>query len=351
MTKEVKKKAVSQPAPKKAVVQPTKEDIENRRRLDELNKLRITTQTQLQPVRPIISVDNVPIFELGDLGAVKAKQKAGKTTMLKVMVSALLKGKTFRLKSEIKEAKVLWIDSEQKQADVKQIINDVKQMTGLDDTYIDRHLKLYTVRTQSPKTLLEDTELLISTYRPTIVIIDGLVDYIGNFNDESQSHVLINELIRMSDIYQCAIINVLHENKSNDDHNMRGHLGTMLAQKAGTVLQCKKDGNGVITVSCSDSRHRAMPDWKIMYDIYGNIVSADVNQLTPAQQERQRRIDIIKNLIQENSGEILRTELNKKLQQALGLSRTTVANLLTELTKTTLVETNGKIKVQPELVF
>ena len=92
------RKAVSQPAQKKAVVQPTKKSVEINRRVAELNKLRITTETEIPPSQPVISVDNVPIFEMGDIGAVKAKPKAGKTTMLKTMVAALLKGVQFRLK-------------------------------------------------------------------------------------------------------------------------------------------------------------------------------------------------------------------------------------------------------------
>lgn len=55
---------------------------------------------------------------------------------------------------------------------------------------------------------------------------------------------------------------------------MRGHLGTMLQQKAGTVLECRKL-DAVITVSCSDARHEEMPAWSIMFDDSGRIVDAD----------------------------------------------------------------------------
>ena len=349
MSMSSKKKAICQPAQNKAVVQPTKKSIESKRRIDDLNKLRITTETEIPPTKAVISVDDVPFFEMGDIGAVKAKAKAGKTTMLKVIVAALLKKTMFRLKSELKEPKVLWIDTEQKQEDVKQILNDVKQLTGMDNRYIDSHLKLYSVRTLSYKTMLEDTELLISTYRPDVVIVDGLVDFVESFNDEAQSHILINSLIKMSDDYKCAIINVLHENKSSEDHNMRGHLGTILSQKAGTVLQCKKDNNDVITVSCSDSRHRAMPDWKIRYDEYGNIIDAEGKQLTRSQLEKQRRIGIMMNIIQENGGEITRQELTSKLIESFGLNRSTVSNFITEQLKSKLCMVDDMVKIQPEL--
>lgn len=328
---------------------PTKESVERNERLEELNQLRITTKTVLPPEKATISLDGVPFFELGDIGAVKAKQKAGKTTMLKALVAAWMNGENFRLKSEIDAAKVLLLDTEQKADDVKKIIDDVKQMSGVDDAYIDSHLKLFCMRKLSCKTLMEDTKLLVYTYHPQVVIIDGLVDFIESFNDETLSHQLINELIILSDNCNCAIITVLHENKGGDDHNMRGHLGTMLAQKASTVLQCSKDSNDIITVSCSDSRHVAMPTWKIKYDEFGHIVSADGPQVTPAQEEAARRVNIIKNIIRDEGGSITRKDLSMKLQTELKLTRTRVANIITEQLKSTICEVEGKIQIQPEL--
>ncbi len=344
-----KKQAGMKPVQELTVVVPTKEMVEQNIRLEELNKLRITTKTVLPPEKAAISIDGIPFFEIGDVGAVKAKQKAGKTTMLKALVAAWMKGELFRLKSELEEARVLWLDTEQKGHDVKRIIDDVKHLSGQDDDYIDRHLKLYTVRTLSHKTLMDDTKLLVSKYRPLVLIIDGLVDLIESFNDEALSHQLINELVMMSDNYECAIIAVLHENKSDADHNMRGHLGTMLAQKAGTVVQCAKDGNGVITVSCSDSRHAAMPTWKIKYDESGHIISADGAQTTAGQVEALRRVNLIKNIITDNGGSISRKELTEKLTEDLQLSRTRVANLISEQLNKSICENNNLIQIQPEL--
>ncbi|MBQ3946234.1 MAG: AAA family ATPase [Alphaproteobacteria bacterium] len=333
------------------VIQPTKDLVEKNKRLEELELLRITTQTVLPPEKASISIDGVPFFEIGDIGAVKAKQKAGKTTMLKTLCGAWMNGSLFRLKSEVKGTKVLWLDTEQKRQDVKKIIDDVKQLSGKSNAFINGHLKLYTVRTLSYKTLMDDTKLLVSTYHPHVLIIDGLVDYIESFNDEAMSHQLINELVMLSEKYNCAIITVLHENKSDADHNMRGHLGTMLAQKAGTVLKCAKDGNDVITVSCSDSRHAAMPSWKIKFDESGHIVSADGPQTTPNQIEEARRVNIIKEIIQDNGGSIPRKELTGKLEEKLKLSRQRVTNFITEqINKETICEADKKIQIQSELV-
>ena len=348
-----KTKVVNQLAPKKAVVQPTKESIENGRILEEMKSLRIKTDTVIPPELPILSIDGIPIFEQGDIAAIKGKQKAGKTTVLKAMVGAWLKGSLFRLKSEKEGAKVLWLDTEQKQHDVRQIVLDICQMTSLSPDYINNHLMVYTVRKLAQNVLLNRTELLISTYRPDVVIIDGIVDFIKSFNDEEASHTLINQLIVLCDQYHCTIVNVLHENKNGEDQNMRGHLGTMMAQKASTVLRCKKN-NGIITISCTDSRHRAMPDWYLTYDAYGHIVDPQdisVTAITPAQKKENERKEIVKRIIQEHGGQITRKELNSKLEKELHLNRTTVATFITKLLKGMLMEVNNMIQLAPELPF
>lgn len=348
-----KKKVVNQPAPKKAVVQPTKESIENERKLEEMKSLRIKTDTEIPPELPILTIDSIPIFEQGDIAAIKGKQKEGKTTILKAMVGAWLKGSLFRLKSEKEGTKVLWLDTEQKQHDVRQIVLDLCHMTGLSPDYINNHLMVYTVRKLSHKVLIDRTELLISTYSPDVVIIDGIVDYIESFNDEAASHTLINKLIVLCDQYHCTIVNVLHENKNGEDHNMRGHLGTMMAQKASTVLRCKKN-NGIITVSCSDSRHRSMPDWYLTYDASGHIVNpqdTSVPAVSPAQKKENDRKEIVKRIIQEHGGQITRKELNTELERELNLNRTTVATFITKLLKGMLMEVNNMIQLAPELPF
>ena len=346
-------KAINQPAPKKAVVQPTKESIENDRFLEEMKSLRIKTDTVIPPELPILSIDGIPVFEQGDIAAIKGKQKEGKTTVLKAMVGAWLKGSLFRLKSEKKGVKVLWLDTEQKQYDVRQIVLDICQMTGLTPDYINSHLMVYSVRKLAQNVLLNRTELLISTYRPDVVIVDGIVDFVKSFNDEEASHTLINQLIVLCDQYYCTIVNVLHENKNGEDHNMRGHLGTMMAQKASTVLRCKKN-NGIITVSCTDSRHRAMPDWYLTYDAYGHIIDpqdTSVPKLTPAQKKENDRKEIVKRIVQEHGGQITRKELNRELEKEFHLNRTTVATFITKLLKGMLMEVNDKIQLAPELPF
>ena len=123
---------------------------------------------------------------------------------------------------------------------------------------------------------------------------------------------------------------------------MRGHLGTMLAQKAGTVLECKKQG-GIITVTCSDARHQEMPDWSIMFDDSGHILDADElrrqiieQHRAELQQKRQEavaekqkeRLDYALMVIRDNGGCISRKQLTEILVKKFELERTTVSRFI-----------------------
>ncbi len=305
--------------------------------------LRITTKTDVPPLEPAIMVDDVGVFTRRDIHAIKAKQKQGKTTILKVILAALLAGKMFRLKSCLKDPKIFWIDTEQQPSDVKQILKDVSQMTNLPDSYIDEHVYLYSLRSKTYKTLLRELTVNVNTHRPDVVFIDGIVEFVQSFNDEIMSHDLIKSLKNLANDCNCSIINVLHENKSNDDMNMRGHLGTMLSQAAGTVIQCVKSNDGTITAKNSDSRHAPMPDWSVRYDEEGHIVDADEQRCLKerlkkqTQQERIKaekeareleRMNIAAQIVRDYGDRISREELKRQLKVKLNLGDSTVQEII-----------------------
>jgi hypothetical protein len=331
---------------------------EQEERLELLQGFRITTQTEVEPEAYTLSVDDVGFFARCDVHAVKGKQKSGKSAVLKVCAAALLRGQQFRVKSEQEEPVVLHIDTEQQAADVKLVIDEVKQMTGLDDAYIDQHLHLYTLRRRSYDTLLEDLRLLIESLHPQVVFLDGVVDFIQSFNDEVLSRQLIRDLLMICEEHGCAIVCVLHENKATDDENMRGHLGTVLSQKAGSVLQCKKMKGGIINVSCPDARHGTMPAWNISFDKDGHLIDADAlhreEQKAAREQkaakkkaakelELQTRLDLFTRAIEFNGGSMLRGELTMKMAEKMGRDRTTVGRYLKELIEAGKLFENNKV--------
>lgn len=347
-----------------AVAQPTEQELASQERLRFLEQYRLTTLSEVPAERPALSVDGVGIFAKGDIHAVKAKQKQGKTSVLKVCCAALMCGQVFRLKREMAEPQVLYIDTEQKLSDAKLVVTDVRDLSGLPDDYINAHLHLYALRTLTYEHMLADIELLISQGKPDVVFIDGIVDVVESFNDEVCSKNTIEALLRISQEQDCAIVSVLHTNKAKEDDNMRGHLGTMLAQKAGTVLECRKQ-EGIITVDCSDSRHVPMPSWSVCFDADGHLQDADEQRKTMLEQreadreqylqekrekELQRRTETALEILGSHGQQMNRKDFIEAMMAKLSLGKSTIYETLKalEAAKTVRQTDDGLIQVYGE---
>ncbi len=108
-----------------AISQPTVENQERERLRQILQETRIRSNTEVPPAEYALEIDGKGFFALRDIHAVKAKAKAGKTTVLKVFVAALLLGEMFRLKSLLTEPRLLYFDTEQNANDTKLILESV----------------------------------------------------------------------------------------------------------------------------------------------------------------------------------------------------------------------------------
>ena len=345
-----------------AVKQSTEEEQQRERLRQVLRMTRIRTDTEVPPEEYALEVEGKGIFARRDIHAIKAKQKAGKTTALKVCMAALLRGEVFRVKSLLERPRIVYFDTEQSRTDTKLILEDVARLTGLGPEVIDSQVALYSLRRCDREDLYPLLGQAIADEKPDVVFIDGIVEFVASFNDESESKQLIHDMLKLSDDSNCAIVCVLHTNKADEDHNMRGHLGTMLAQKASTVLECKKErGSSVITVSCSEARHQEMPDWSITFDEEGRIVDADelrrqfieqrrvemqMKRQETVEKERQERLDKCVAILRDKGGAVSRKQLTAILINVFGRERSTVSSYISGwLKEGVLAETEGMIQV------
>jgi len=323
-----------------ALLPPESEAISSER--DEMVRANIiSSKTPVTPDLASATIGGIDILALSNISCIKAKQKQGKTTALMVIVSAILAGIAFRIRSALFGATVLWLDTEQSDYDSKLIVERVGQITELDPDYIDEHLKVLNVRrfdSQERRRLMLDA---IKTFRPQMVIVDGVVDLIDDFNDLVSSKLLVNDLLRIASEYSLALVTVLHTNKSASDHEMRGHLGTLLAQKSWNVFECEKEEN-IITVKCSDYRHAQPDKWSVRYDDDGNICEGDTAyaQLQERKQtERdaekskvvEERKSVILSVLAENGNMMQRKTLVSSASKLLKKGPGTVYNLIASM--------------------
>lgn len=338
-----------------AAEQPTQEEMERRELVNKLLQYRVSAKDEFPPEVCLLEVDGVPFFAKGDIHAIKAKQKQGKTNAIAIMVAAILCGKWGRLKGILEGAKVLVIDTEQKNADTQLVYNRTLELAGLPKEDIYERFQTFAFRALDTEQKLNAVKALIMEFKPDIVFVDGVVDLMGNFNEVDDSKAIIEELLRMTTKevsgFDPAIVCVLHTNKATEDHNMRGHAGTMLAQKAGNVLEVSK-ADHIITVRNSDSRHQEVPSWSFMFDAQGNIIDADAERnrlIEEAMRKREEknaeriestmntRIQKVLDTLTLAGGQMKRVDLRDSLAKSIHLGRSSVDGLIRECIKKELI--------------
>jgi hypothetical protein len=72
------------------------------------------------------------------------------------------------------------------------------------------------------------------------VIVDGIRDLVNDINDGVLAQEVMEELMHLATEHNCCIVCVLHQNKSGEDHNLRGWIGTELMNKAFEIYSCEK---------------------------------------------------------------------------------------------------------------
>lgn len=114
----------------------------------------------------------------------------------------------------------------------------------------------------------------VKAYNPDIIVIDQAADLIDDFNNVKESNELINWLVGLSSCR--SVWTIIHQNKSKEDSNMRGHVGTMLEQKAEENYSVERN-NGIFAVTLKSAR-RSDPDnaepLRFSLDADGNIIDA-----------------------------------------------------------------------------
>ena len=219
-----------------------------------LEEQRITLETKLAPMQPLFKMFNVPCFYRCEIVGACGKAKSGKTFYLSMLMACAMKNEVLAFE-RLTEAplKVLWIDTEQSQQSTQEILKDrIVPLAELDPQTINLNETFYAfnLRGLGFDKRGDMMSLAIKTIQPDICIIDGIKDLMTDINDAVQATLIMEKLMALAKKYKCCIVCVLHLNKSEQDRNMRGSIGTELTNKAFEVFQCEVVKDGEIFKVC-----------------------------------------------------------------------------------------------------
>lgn len=235
-----------------------------------LARYHVTPTTVLPPMETLFRAYDVPCFYRGELVAVCGKAKSGKTLFLSMIMACCLTSKILaleRVSGDGKPLRVLWLDTEQSQQSTQEImLKRIIPMAGNINSF-DECFYSYNLRGLGYETRRELMEVAINTLHPDLVIIDGIKDLVTDINDAVQATQIMEQLMMLAQKNNCCIVNVLHQNKSEADHNMRGSIGTELTNKAFEVYRCEfiEDSETFKVTQCLSRRMRMKH--KIFYQL------------------------------------------------------------------------------------
>ena len=225
-----------------------------------LEQLRITPEKQLKPMEFLFRLFGKPCFPRRELVAITGKAKSGKTFVTSMLMACCQVNEVLAFQRMREEPlHVLWYDTEQSDESTQDILKNriIPMMSyGNDETaplsssfWGKRPVgpsgrgaggEAFNVRAVEWKERRDLLREAVTRCKPDLVIVDGIRDLVNDINDGVLAQEVMEELLHLATQHDCCIVCVLHQNKSGEDHNLRGWIGTELMNKAFEVYSCEK---------------------------------------------------------------------------------------------------------------
>ncbi len=212
------------------------------------------------------------LFDIGGfgmIGLITGLEKSRKTTLLRVITYSAISGgsKKINFQMDLKGKKAIYVDTEQPEYFFYNGQMQAHMLAGLGDAA--ENYEAYSLRSFSPDERIEAVEDLIDENDNLgLLILDGVLDFVKNYNSEEQSQAFVQRLMQWTDKSGAMILAVIHVAKSSGATT--GHLGSMLNKKCDFAFEMKNDPDtGFTTVSSKLSRTRPFTSFDFTQDENG----------------------------------------------------------------------------------
>lgn len=203
----------------------------------------------------------------GNISMITGEEKSRKSFLKSLIESCTIGGKSNNFTNGIdihghnmKGKYIISIDAEQDTYDAWLNGVRVPEMVG-------NHYENYIMVKWREKSKVERLSLLEWLFMQSpfkdnlgLVVLDGYVDFVNDFNDLKECDDFTTKLMKYSSVCKCHIMGILHLNPGSE--KSRGHLGTILGQKCETIAIIKNMGEYSV-VKCKRSRGKRFEDFTI----------------------------------------------------------------------------------------
>jgi hypothetical protein len=211
---------------------------------------------------PRFFIGRTPVCTPGNLTAVSASVKSGKSSFIAAMIASVVTDEpegvdTFGIRARNPDGlALLHFDTEQSRFDHWQLITRALQRAMVDTP--PPWFSSYSLAGLTAPESRRAIDRAIERGRKDCggvfaVLVDGVADLVVDVNDAGESNTYTAHLHQTAIEHDCAVVCVIHTNPSSE--KTRGHLGSQLERKSETNLRLEKSGE--ITVVFSDKNRRA----------------------------------------------------------------------------------------------
>jgi hypothetical protein len=190
----------------------------------------------------------------GMIGVLTGHEKSGKSFVGACMAaSALCLGReVLNFSLDLDGGTMLWFDTEQGKISFNRTQRRIYRLADCNHAAPNYHA--FNLRRFSPAERIEVIEHMIyNTPGVSVVMIDGFVDLIGDYNDLKGVQEYVGRLMKWSDERQILILGVLHVNKG--DGKIRGHIGSELKNKCDFIVNVTRSEQGEYVASNPTNRN------------------------------------------------------------------------------------------------
>ncbi len=186
----------------------------------------------------IIDIQGKTILTKGNYCTISGKPKAGKSAYIAGILAGGITGQNMLgINTRIEPGKnLVHLDTEQGEYEYYQHMGQVKKIAGISN--IPPHLVSYRLRGIKAEQIREALTHIAEDNKTGLIVIDGLLDTIIDFNDLHECRMITDLLRDVTERKKIGIVCIIHQSKSTN--YTIGHLGSFADRFSQSVIEVVK---------------------------------------------------------------------------------------------------------------
>jgi archaellum biogenesis ATPase FlaH len=324
--------------------------------IDWLNSRIFDQSKKVDYPEPIINIQGKTILTAGNYITISGKPKAGKSAFISGIIAAAITKENklgINVNMPINAPNLIHLDTEQGEFEYYQSMTMIKKIAGLENlpsTFIS-----YRLRGCKAEKIREALQHVCTIAANGLIIIDGLLDTIIDFNDISECRMITDILRDITEQKKIGIICIIHQSKGNNF--TIGHLGSFADRYSQSVLEVVRDTDAQVS-SLKPVYLRSAGNFdqvNIDYDINNNIWK--LHHHTPHEQKstgkeitEQQIFDFVDFLFL-NRSYVNYKQIEDDARLNLKLSKNKISDLVKKMFELKLIDKDGETYTRTKVPF